>query len=377
MKSFSRKKGSILIFVLAIIVFISVLSVRLMKETTQELRHVSQFHRCDDLRTYAYSALDLVVGVLNEFQLFTGQLSFDQAWSKPFEYAEMIDPTIIFGEDSANLGRGVKWRVSLIDESGKLPLRSANDANLATFFATFDSKMNGSKLVEEEDGKPYVDILRDWQDHDDKEREEGAEDDFYEDLNPSYFSPDRAIGAFGEFKWIKGFGFSDNDPESEGLFFDSNGMETESFRAFKRIFSLYNEDAINPLGFSEDMLRVIAGDDNRLYEELLELKSSGDGRDRDEYIKIIRELTSKMGLSLINEVRVFRALITVTRGKAVFKLHAVLSSKKGNSRNTGSRQKNSGKTNRNNSMKFSSERNTKIMYPFYILALRENENLID
>ena len=29
---------------------------RLMKETAQELRHVSQFHKRDDLRTYAYSA---------------------------------------------------------------------------------------------------------------------------------------------------------------------------------------------------------------------------------------------------------------------------------------------------------------------------------
>ena len=50
-----RKKGSILVFVLALIVFISVLSIRLMKETTQELRHVSQFHKRDDLRTYAFA----------------------------------------------------------------------------------------------------------------------------------------------------------------------------------------------------------------------------------------------------------------------------------------------------------------------------------
>ena len=63
-----KKKGSVLVFVLALIVFISVLCVRLMKETTQELRHVSQFHRRDDLRTYAYSALDLVVGVVNEYK---------------------------------------------------------------------------------------------------------------------------------------------------------------------------------------------------------------------------------------------------------------------------------------------------------------------
>ena len=44
-------------------------------ETIQELRHVSQFHRRDDLRIHAYSALDLAVGVLREFQLLEGKLN--------------------------------------------------------------------------------------------------------------------------------------------------------------------------------------------------------------------------------------------------------------------------------------------------------------
>ena len=38
----------------------------------QELRHVSQQHRRDDLRVNAYSALDLAVGVLNEFRMIEG-----------------------------------------------------------------------------------------------------------------------------------------------------------------------------------------------------------------------------------------------------------------------------------------------------------------
>ena len=44
-----EKSGSILVFVLALIVLLSVLCMRLMEETMQELRHVSQFHRRDDL----------------------------------------------------------------------------------------------------------------------------------------------------------------------------------------------------------------------------------------------------------------------------------------------------------------------------------------
>ena len=40
-------------------VLLSALSIRLIKETTQELRHVSQFYRKDDLRIYALPCLDL------------------------------------------------------------------------------------------------------------------------------------------------------------------------------------------------------------------------------------------------------------------------------------------------------------------------------
>ena len=43
----SNNKGSILVFILALIVLLSVLCMRLMEETVQELRHVSQFHKRD------------------------------------------------------------------------------------------------------------------------------------------------------------------------------------------------------------------------------------------------------------------------------------------------------------------------------------------
>ncbi|OUU46303.1 MAG: hypothetical protein CBC16_00495, partial [Verrucomicrobia bacterium TMED56] len=180
MKINSRhNKGSILVFVLCLIVFLSVLSMRLMKETTQELRHVSQSHRRDDLRTYAYSGLDLVVGVLNEFKTVKGKLESGQGWSDPFGYAEMFDPIILSGsEGNENQGSVVKWNVSLTDESGKIPLSSVKDRNLASFFATFVSENEGSSLFDEEDGRPFVEILRDWEDQDDEQRDDGAEDDF-------------------------------------------------------------------------------------------------------------------------------------------------------------------------------------------------------
>ena len=92
-----KRRGSVLVFVLALIVLLSVLSVRLMEETVQELRHVSQFHRRDDLRMHAYSALDLAVGVLSEFQLLEGKLyAPGQGWGDPIGYSGLspLDPTV-------------------------------------------------------------------------------------------------------------------------------------------------------------------------------------------------------------------------------------------------------------------------------------------
>ena len=60
-------------------------------------------------------------------------------------------------------------------------------------------------LVDEDDGQPFYDAMMDWQDADDEDRDEGAEDDYYEDLDPPYFTPGKKIENFEEFRMIKGF----------------------------------------------------------------------------------------------------------------------------------------------------------------------------
>ena len=70
----TKRRGSVLVFILVLIVLISVLSMRLIEEGVREINHLSQFHRRDDLRMHAYSALDIAVGVLNEFKMVEGKL---------------------------------------------------------------------------------------------------------------------------------------------------------------------------------------------------------------------------------------------------------------------------------------------------------------
>ena len=85
---------------------------RLMQETVQELRHVSQFHRRDDLRMHAYSALDVCCRrVLNEFMLVERTLYYDPG-------ARVGESPSVIPEISP-LDPAVKWSISLVDESGK------------------------------------------------------------------------------------------------------------------------------------------------------------------------------------------------------------------------------------------------------------------
>ena len=368
-----KKKGSVLVFVLALIVFISVLCVRLMKETTQELRHVSQFHRRDDLRTYAYSALDLVVGVVNEYKMALNKLENGQGWQNPLKFAEMENPSFLSNFDGGeNESSAIKWSVELSDESGKIPLNKVSDQNLVALFAQMVSESEGGGLTDEEDGRPLLDSLRDWEDEDDDERDDGAEDDFYEDLDSPYFTPGRKISSFDEFKMIKGFGFGESATDELGLFFNQDGTDSKHFKDFKDSFSFYNEGAINPFACSDFILRVLAGSDDFVYEELIELKSSDSLQDRNEFYDSISKLASEMGIKISREVIVLRVVITVERGKSMFQLHAVLSTQlapaRGNVRNTSANLPKVAKR---------SKKNEKLKYPLRLLALRENENLID
>ena len=60
-------------------------------------------------------------------------------------------------------------------------------------------------IIDEDDGQPFYDAWMDWQDEDDNEREEGAEDDFYDGLDPPYFTSGKEVQSFDEFRMIKGF----------------------------------------------------------------------------------------------------------------------------------------------------------------------------
>jgi hypothetical protein len=357
------KRGAILVFVLALIVFISVLCLRLMEETVQELRHVSQQHRRDDLRVNAYSALDLAAGVLNEFKSIEGAL-YDptQGWGDPLSWAEVspLDPMIT-------------WDIKIVDESAKINPRNASKKDLIAMFALMHNK-TGSR-PDQDDGEPYYDAWMDWEDADDNEREEGAEDDYYEKFDPPYFTPGKKVQSFEEFRMIKGFSYDEDLSEYTGLFFSQNGSENTNMKNFRSAFSFFHEGPVNINGASSFLKRFLCGDNDSLHEEILTGPRFGG---TEPYFTNLTDpnlaqIQTIRGIKIACKATLFRVKITVSRGKARFRLQAILSSdlQMGNS---------SGKSNPKKSqekVRSRSAQNVSLNYPFRVLSIRENENLID
>jgi hypothetical protein len=356
----SNRRGSILVFILALIVLLSVLCMRLMQETIQELRHVSQFHRRDDLRMHAYSALDVSVGVLNEFMMVERTLySPSQGWGDPLSYAG-ISP----------LDASVRWSVSLIDESGKVPISSISEKDLVSLFSIM--RAEGDSLVNDDDGQPFYDSFMDWQDADEEERDEGAEDDYYEDLEFPYFTPGKKIENFEEFRMVKGFAYNPDEADESGLFYSPDGSETPHLKNFRDSFSFFHHGPINVNTASSFLIKFLCGDDDTLYNEVLAGPSASSG---DPYFKNMNDpklaqLRSNRSISTSTMATVFRLLVTVAKGKANFQLHAILASGNGVKSNP---QGGRGQV----ATKPRSQQNAKMRYPFRILSIRENENLID
>jgi len=359
-----KRKGAILVFVLALVVFLSVLCMRLMEETVQELRHVSQYHRRDNLRVHAYSALDVAAGVLNEFKIIEGNLfEPQQGWGDPLAWSGL-----------SPLDSTVRWSIRLVDESAKIHPANASKKDLVSMFAQMHG--GGEKRVDEDDGEPYFDAWMDWEDPDENERDEGAEDNYYEKMDPPYFTPGKKVQNFEEFRMIKGFAYEPDEPEYSGLFFAENASETIHMKNFRSAFSFFNDGPLNINGVSPYLKRFLCGDNDSLHEEIVAGPRSGSGGE-PYYTNLndpsLAQLQSIRGIKLTTSATLFRVEVSISKGKAEFKLHAILSTDIGF---TNSRQQKKSSPSQVKEQPRNSQ-NVALKYPLRVLAIRENENLID
>lgn len=107
------------------------------------------------------------------------------------------------------------YRVRLIDESGKINLNRADEGTLRRVFTNLG--------VEEPQRSILVDSVLDWRDPDALHRTNGAEDEYYLSLSPSYTAKNGSFDMVEDLLWVRGvtpelfYGLQENGNRRVGL----------------------------------------------------------------------------------------------------------------------------------------------------------------
>ena len=115
-----RKRGSVLVAVLAIILLLTFMVTRFMNEAMDELEYRAIFNEPADVRSFAFSMLEVAMANVQEVALIDdGKLyAAEQGWSDPLQYAGIQVPN------------GWEVSIEIRDEGGKLPINTISEALL-------------------------------------------------------------------------------------------------------------------------------------------------------------------------------------------------------------------------------------------------------
>lgn len=223
-----KRRGSVLALVLALIILMAFIAVAFLEEAKEKIRYDALFHRQEDIRAEAYSALDATLAVLHVFREVDGALwGPRQGWSDPLDFAQF--------EPSENL----QVAVSFHDESGRFSLENADFDLLRRVFDHL-----GFNQAEAEE---LTDSLLDWIDEDDLRRLNGFDGEDYRRLNPPYEPANRMLRSWDELALIPAF---------QEYFWD-NGVLRPEYRTFTSAFSLRHSGPVNVNSANDFVLEIL------------------------------------------------------------------------------------------------------------------------
>ncbi|MGH7823872.1 MAG: general secretion pathway protein GspK [Candidatus Binatia bacterium] len=144
------------------------------------------------------------------------------------------------------LGGGV-YRVRFIDEGGKININRVDDGTLRRVFVNLG--------VEEPRRTILIDSILDWRDPDDLHRVNGAENDYYRSLTPSYTGKNGPFDTIEDLLWVRGM--------TSDLFYGERENESGDRVlgiAFKKIFTVDSAiDRINLRTVSPEVIHALMG----------------------------------------------------------------------------------------------------------------------
>lgn len=296
------KAGSILVIVIVTLMFCATALLVFLEKASDDLLVESRDADARRLRTEAYSALETVLSVLNEFKTVNGSLkSPAEGWSDPLNWASY--------EPSA----GCSVRVEFRDESGKLSLPKAKRETLVDLFKSWE--------LPQLDAERLADALLYWMQHD-YVPTTSVTPTYELDSLPSD-PPGRPLRSMSELAAVD---------VVRDFFFDDNGRPNEFWRRFTENVSLFDFPKTNLNSATSGALASAGLDVTQ--QSVLADYLSGTGRymargpgyfkDTSELASVVTGDVSKGDLG--TEISALRIIVTVQQGRAIFMLNAVVTS---------------------------------------------------
>lgn len=180
-------RGVILIALLWILTILSVIALSFSRETFVE---VGAARNSRDLADSYYIARAGIAATI--YQLY--QKSY-LSQTSPADALSQQPDAIDFGKVTGKFGDG-EYEVDVQDESGKINVNTVGEEQLKALVAVIG--------IPEPDADIIVDSILDWRDLDKIARQNGAEDEYYQSLQPPYLAKNGVLGTVEELLLVRG-----------------------------------------------------------------------------------------------------------------------------------------------------------------------------
>lgn len=296
------RRGSVILFVLGVILLTAFLLTRLIDRAGGELLAETKAASRTTLRDEAYSALEVSLAVLADVAANDRGLHAPaQGWGNPLEYAAYEAPP------------GFTVTVSFEDETGKLPLATVSGTVLQQYLVNIGSTTT--------DAERLADALLAWTKTDYLPRTSEADPRTYENAALPYAPPHRALHSFEELRAIAII---------RDLFFDHEGQWTELGDKFRADVSLQSFNRVNVNSARPSVLVALGLDPTLAVTMADELAPTPDPSRDPKFYRTIAEAAAEHGTGLTTaglgaDVQCLCIRVTVRQGARVFQLEAVVS----------------------------------------------------
>jgi general secretion pathway protein K len=234
-RKLQTERGVILIALLWILVALSVIALSFSRESFVE---VAAARNTQSLETAYFIARAGIVSTIYHLMEKRLKPSVQQA-----ELQETPDP-IELGIVTGNFGGG-SYRVEIQDESGKININAVSEEQLRLLIEAIGINKNDADII--------ADSILDWRDGDDLYRLNGAEDDYYQSLDPPYNARNGSIETVEELLLIRGitpdyfYGHPERTPDGSVIY--KYGLS--------RCFTVYSTRGFNRVNVNYASLPVL------------------------------------------------------------------------------------------------------------------------